>query len=171
MKGPDKTKCTSAIENEIGCLFRRIQDIEGTDICLFIYKHEVPKDRKITYSHIVCNIRTQKKETHRLLLTVGGNKLSYNGPVSTPTVYLTTDKLHWNRFFSTPDGKYLIVDVKNFYLKNPMNKAEYYKIALKLIPQEIIDKYDLINKKIYGYIYVRVEKGLYGLVQSGIISG
>ena len=51
-----------------------------------------------------------------------------------------------------------------------MKKANYQKIAIKLIPQEIIDKYDLNNKQIDGYIYVRVEKGMYGLVQSGIIA-
>ena len=51
-----------------------------------------------------------------------------------------------------------------------MKKGEYYKISIKLIYQEIIDKYDLDNKQIYGYIYVRVEKWLYGMVQSRIIS-
>ena len=99
-----------------------------------------------------------------------GEKLSYNGPVSTPTAGLTMDKLHWNVVLSTPDGKYLIVDVNNFYLNNPMKKAKYYKIALKIIPQEIIDKYDLINKQNDGYIYVRVKKRMYGLVQAEIIA-
>ena len=40
----------------------------------------------------------------------------------------------------------------------------------KLIPQKIIDKYDPDNKKNDGYIYVRVKKGMYGLVQVGIIA-
>ena len=66
---------------------------------------------------------------------MGGEKLYYDVPVSTPTVDLTTAKLHWNSFLSTPDGKYLIVDVKNFYLKNIMKKSRYYKILLKIIPQ------------------------------------
>ena len=79
-------------------------------------------------------------------------------------------KLHYNSVLSTPDGKYLIVDVKNFYLKNPMNKAENYNIALKIMPQYIIDKYYLINKQCDGYLYVQIEKGIYGLVQSGIIA-
>ena len=71
---------------------------------------------------------------------MGGDKISYEGPVSTPTVDLTTAKIHWNRVLYIPDGKYLIIDVKNFYLKNPMKKVEYIKIELKIIPQEIIDK-------------------------------
>ena len=79
-------------------------------------------------------------------LTVGVDKISYEVPVSTPTYDFTTAKLRWNSVLSTPDGKYLIVDVKNFYLNNPMNKAEYIKIALKIPPQEIIETYDLLSK-------------------------
>ena len=136
----------------------------------FIHKHEVPKGIKVTYSRIVCDVRPQKTETHRVRLIVGDNKLSYEGPVSTPTAYLTTAKLHWSSVMSTPDGKYLIVDFKNFYLNNIMNKAQYLKIALNILPQDIIDKYDLLRKQCDGYIYVRIEKGMYGLVQAGIIT-
>ena len=49
-----------------------------------------------------------------------------------------------------------------------MKKNEYYKITIKLIPQEIIDKCDL-KKRSDGYMYVRYEKGMYDLVQEGII--
>ena len=50
-----------------------------------------------------------------------------------------------------------------------MKKDEYYNIAIKLILQEIIDKYDLKTKQINEYIYIRIEKGMYGLVQEGNI--
>ena len=83
---------------------------------------------------------------------------------------MTTAKLHWNSVLSTLDGKYLIVDVKNFYLNNPMNKAEYLKISLKILPQEIIDPYDLLSKQCDGYIYFIIKKGMYCLVQAGIIA-
>ena len=66
---------------------------------------------------------------------MGGEKLFNDGPVSTPTADLNTAKIHWNSFLSTIDGKYLIVDVKNFYLKHSMNKAEYYMIAIKINTQ------------------------------------
>ena len=101
---------------------------------------------------------------------MGAKKLTYNVPVSTPTKYLTTSKLHWDRFLSTQFGKYLIVHVKNFYLNNPMMKNEYYKIAITIIYQERIEKYDLNNKKIDACIYVRFHKGIYGLVQARIIA-
>ena len=72
-------------------------------------------------------------------LTVGGDKLNFDGPVSTPTSDLTASKLHWNSVISTPGPNYLVVDVKNFYLINIMMKHEYYNIAIGLIPQEVID--------------------------------
>ena len=81
---------------------------------------------------------------------MGGTKLTYDGLVSTPKANLTTAKIHWSSVLYTPDGKYLIVYFQNFYLKNPMKKAEYYRIAIKLTPQEIIYKYDLKNKQRVG---------------------
>ena len=158
MKGPDKPKWTRDMPNEIGRLFQGIIYIEGKDTSFFVHSHKVPQDIKVTYSRILCNIRPQKKETHRLQLTVDSEKLTYDVPVFNPTAYLTMSKIHCNSVLSTPDAKYIILDVKNLYLNNIMKKGEYYKISIKLIYQEIIDKYDLDNKQIYGYIYVRVEK-------------
>ena len=63
-----------------------------------------------------------------------------------------------------------MVDVNKFYFNNPMEKHEYYKITLSLNPQDVIDKYNLTNKQINSFLYVRAEKGMYGLVQAGIIS-
>ena len=102
--------------------------------------------------------QTQKKEIQILRITVGGDKLSYDVPLSTPTADFTTAKLNFNSAFSTPDAKYLIVDVKNLYLNNTMNKLEYYKISLSLVPQEIIYKYDLTIKQVDGFVFIRVKK-------------
>ena len=70
--------------NDIGHILQGIRYIKGTDTCSFTHKHEVLQDRKITYIRIVCDIRPHKKETNRVQLTVGGEKLSYDVPVSTP---------------------------------------------------------------------------------------
>ena len=51
-----------------------------------------------------------------------------------------------------------------------MSKHEYYKIAIILILQEVIDEYNLVDKQIKGFLYVRVYKVMYGLVQARIIS-
>ena len=45
------------------------------------------------------------------------------------------------------------------------------RIPLKIIPQEIINTYDLkalVDDQ--GWIYMRIEKGMYGLKQAGIIA-
>ena len=45
------------------------------------------------------------------------------------------------------------------------------RIPLKIVPQEIIDAYNLtalIDKQ--GWICMRIEKGMYGLKQYGIIA-
>ena len=51
-----------------------------------------------------------------------------------------------------------------------MKKGKYYKIEIKIIPQEIIDKYEPHNKQSDGYIYVRVKKGMCGLTKVGVIA-
>ena len=38
-----------------------------------------------------------------------------------------------------------------------MPKKQFYKIEIILIPQYIIDKYNLMEKQIDGFLYVRVE--------------
>ena len=44
------------------------------------------------------------------------------------------------------------------------------RISLKIIPQEIIDAYNLATLVgNQGWIYMRTEKGMYGLKQAGII--
>ena len=51
-----------------------------------------------------------------------------------------------------------------------MVKHEYDKISISLIPQEVIDEYNFMDKKINGFLYVKVDKGMDRLVQSGIIA-
>ena len=99
-----------------------------------------------------------------------GYILTFDGQVSTPTSYLNTSKLHCNSVILTPGSKYLVVDVKNFYLNNIMAKHEYYRISNSLIPQEVIDEYNPLNKQINSFLYVRVEKVIYHTQHSRNIS-
>ena len=98
--------------------------------------------------------QTTEERNHRVRLSVGGDKLTYDVPVSTPTADLIVAKIYWNSILSTPYGKYLIMDFKTFYLKNLMKKSKYYKISIKLVPQDIIETYDLNNKQNDRCIYV-----------------
>ena len=112
-----------------------------------IHRHGFPQGTKFTYSRIFCDIWPHKKETHRVQLTVRGDTLTFFGPVSTPIIDLITSKLHWKRFISIPGAKYLVVNVNNFYLNKPVVKYEYYKIALILISEDVIDNKTLCVRK------------------------
>ena len=99
-----------------------------------------------------------------------GDKLKFYSPFSTLTSNLTTPKIHWNNILSTPGSKYLLVYTISFYLNNLISYHEYYKILISHFPQDVIDKYELADKQVDIFLYIRVEKGMYGLVKAGIIS-
>ena len=84
MKGPDKPKFTRAVANNIGRILQGIRCIKVTYTCYFIHRHKVTQYSKVTYSRIVCDIMPHNKETHILRVAVGCDKLTYNGPISTP---------------------------------------------------------------------------------------
>ena len=43
-------------------------------------------------------------------------------------------------------------------------------MPIKLIPQEFIDMYDLTSKVKNGFVYIEIQKGMYGLPQAGILT-
>ena len=129
----------------------------------------MPKDRKATYLRIVSAFRPEKDNPRRVRWTCGGDKVDYPGDVSTKTADLTTVKILLNSVISTPDARFMTCDLKDFYLGTPMERFEYMRIPLALIPQEIIDAYDLTPLIDKGFIYVEIRKGMYGLPQAGRI--
>ena len=84
-----------------------------------------------------------KEDKERTRLTVGGNLLDFTGNLSAPTASVTTAKCVFNSVVSTPGARCLLADIKNFYLKNILPDPEFMRIPLKIIPQDIIDTYDL----------------------------
>jgi hypothetical protein len=127
----------------------------------------MPADRTATYGRIVVEIRPQKKEQERTRLTVGGNLIDYPGDVSTKTAGLSAVKMLLNSVVSTPNAQFMCMDVKNFYLNIPMTRYEYMRMHISLIPQEIIEKYNLLDiVDANGWIYMEIRKGMYGLPQA-----
>ncbi len=65
----------------------------------------------------------------------------------------------------------MMIDLSNFYLKTPMARWEYMRLKITDIPEEIIKQYklrDIITPD--KYVYCEINKGMYGLPQSGIIA-
>ena len=115
----------------------------------------VPIGKKITYAYFCCDVWLQKDDINQTRLTVGGDKLEFNGKTSTETAGLGTIKIHLNSTISTTDVKYAVADIRNFYTNSKLKSSEYIKIHLSLIPQEIIDEYDVMKYiETDGYIYV-----------------
>jgi hypothetical protein len=138
-----------------------------------IKKSDIPDDRRgdITYVRIVCNYRSEKKDPYRTRMTIGGNLINHPGDCGTPTADILTVKTLFNSIISTPHSKFMTIDIKDFYLMTPMARYEYFRMKLELIPQDVIDEYNLQNKvEPDGNVYWEVRRGMYGLPQAGIIA-
>jgi hypothetical protein len=65
----------------------------------------------------------------------------------------------------------MCIDVKNFYLGTPLDRPEYLRFHLDLIPEEIkiaYNLYELADEN--GYVYAEINKGMYGLPQAGLLA-
>jgi hypothetical protein len=102
-------------------------------------------------------------------MTVGGDRLDYDGNTSTDVSNLNTIKIHWNSVLSTPKAKYMIMDISNMYLNTKLPSPEFMRLHLNLIPQEIIDKYQPSPDN-QGYCYFKITRAIYGLKQAGALA-
>ena len=101
---------------------------------------------------------------------VGGNLVEYPYELTTRTADLITSKILWNNVISTPGGKIAAADIKHFCLNTPLDRYEYMYMLLKLTPQAFIEQYNLQGKAKNGYVYIKIQKGMYGLPQAGILA-
>jgi hypothetical protein len=169
VNGHSKDDWEKSFANELGRLAQGVgtRMASGTNTIAFIKKENVPADRIPTYGRIVVSVRPQKTEPYRTRLTVGGDSISYPFEVSTPTADLTTAKLLFNSVVSTPNAKFLVTDIKDFYLNTTMERYEYMRLPITVIPHEIITQYNLLPLVHNGHVYIEIRKGMYGLPQAG----
>jgi hypothetical protein len=158
-----KIKWMRSIANEINRLY-------NTNTIRFIRRSNIPKGRKVIYGLFVVDNKDHNEEKERTRLTVGGDQIEYPGDKSTRTAGLTTAKILINSVISTLGAKFLVTDIKIFYLNTPFGRFEYMVINLSSLPQETIDKYNLIELAQDGKLYIEIQKGMYGLPQAGILA-
>ena len=91
--------------------------------------------RTVTYGIILAEIRQQKAETHSTSLTLGGNLINLPGDVTTPTSDIITAKLVFNSVLSTKNVKFMCEDIASLYLNKPMDRYEYMKLPIDIIPE------------------------------------
>ena len=132
-------------------------------------KH-IPSNRVVTYAKVVVDFRPQKEDPNRIRITAGGNLITYPGELYTRTADLTTSKLLWNSVLSTPNAKYMCLDIKNFYLSAPLDRFEYMKIPLNLFPQWTKTQYNLDTHALNNFVYIEMHRAVWGLPQAGILA-
>ncbi len=62
------------------------------------------------------------------------------------------------------------MDLSHFYLMTPIKEYEYMQLQLKLISNEIhqYNLNDLVDEQ--GWVYIKIQMGMYGLPQAGILA-
>ena len=76
-----------------------------------------------------------------------------------------------NLVISTRGAKFWTMDINNFYLNTPMTRYEYMCLLYNILPEEVIKQYQLDKiKTADGWVYMEIQKGMYGLPQAGILA-
>ncbi len=105
--------------------------------------HAYRKKKFFIFANPVVDYHPQKDDPNCIHITAIGNLIMYNGELSVRTADINTVKLHWNSVMSTPNAKYMCLDIKKIYLTNALEYFEYMKMLLNLFPIWIIEQYDL----------------------------
>ncbi len=101
---------------------------------------------------------------------MGGNLIKYPFKLTTHTANMLLSKIMWNSIISTPDARFARADIKNMYLKTLLNWYEYMRMPLDLFPDDIVNHYKLRRKAKNGFVYMEIQKEMYGLPQTGILA-
>ena len=173
LQGPNKLIWRTRLDNY---LVRLTQGVgthmpRGTNTVFYVPKSSIPANRKVTYARMVVNICPHKTEVNRARITVGSNILDHPGTTTTNCASLPTTKCLLSSTISTPDARFMTIDIKDFYYGSPMARYNYMKLALDFFPDEIIEQYDLrILVCTNDWIYMEIRKGMPGLKQAGRIA-
>jgi hypothetical protein len=111
-------------------------------------EQQIPQARckDITYGQIVHVYHSEKKDSYRTCIMMGRNLVNYPNDCGTPITDLLTIKLMFKSIISTPNAKFITIDIKDFYLTTPMERYKYFRVILELFPQDIINEYGLRDK-------------------------
>ena len=61
----------------------------------------------------------------------------------------------------------ITVDIKDFYLNSTLEDYEYMRLPVSVMPDKIIDLYNLHDLVCDGYVYIKICGGMYRLPQAG----
>ena len=139
--------------------------MNGTNTIHFISHSAVLHGCTVMYGCNVVGYQPQKLEPNCTRLKICGNQIDYPWEVATPTDNLTMAKLLFNSTISTPGAQFFGIDVNFFYLNTPHYCFEYMQLPLNLIPEEISLIYKIHCIADDVWVYIEIQKGMYGLPQ------
>ncbi len=146
---------------------------KGTNTIIFIHCKDIPHNckRDVTYSRVFVNYCPEKEDPNCTQVTMGSNLLHYPGDCRTPTIDMITVKFYLNSVISTKNARYCTIDLKDFYLNTLMDKPKYMRMKISNLPPNFVKAYNLIDLATNdGTIYVKIQNGMYGLPQAGILA-
>ncbi len=141
----------------------------STNTMFFILVTALPTGHKAMYLQIICAHHPKKMVPYCVHWTVGSNRVHYDSDVSTKTADLTTASLLFNSVVSTPNAKCMMGNLRISTWAPPMLPKDYAYmcILMAVLPDEIIDHYNLHLLMHKGHVYVEIWWGMYGLPQAG----
>ena len=80
---------------------------------------------------------------------------------------ITMSKLLFNSVVYTKGVNLMCCNIKNFCLGNLMERYEYLRIPINLIPEEIIEDYRLQPLEHNRRNYAEIRKDMYGIKKAG----
>ena len=162
-----------SVSNEIGRMAQGIRNVKGNNVLVFIPRHEVPANKKVTYGNMICDFRPLKLEKYRVRLTVGGDRLDYLGNQSSPAASLLETKMLLNSVISdAKDGaRFMTMDLKDHFLQSTLIDPQYMRIHSKYFFDDIKQKYNIDSIIASdGYVYCKIIKGMYGLKEAAMLA-
>ena len=173
LTGKDHIVWDNALSNEIGRLAQgNSSGVVGTNTIEFVPYSQVPSTAKVTYANYVCTHRPKKPEPWRIRIVVGGDKLHCPYDTGSPAAGLLETKLLLNSVISDAvnGARFFSIDLKDFFLASPMLEKEYMRMHIRHIPADIRNKYNINNIVHNNYVYIRINKGMYGLKQAAVLA-
>ena len=66
--------------------------------------------------------------------------------------------------------KYMCLDIMNFYLTAALKYYKYTQIPLSNFPAWMIEQYKLLKHVCNGWVYIKMQRAVWGLPQAGILA-
>jgi len=166
MREPDAANWQRANDAEFYKLIRE------TKTMVAIAREDIPRDRLKDVCYYSPQVKEKMKGVNlqqRVRGTYGGNLLHYPGKKAALTAELEVIKLLLNVVVSE-NAHHACVDITDYYLSEPMERAEYLRIPTKLFSKEVLDSLDLRKHIDDDAIFFKVQRTMYGLPQAGYLA-